>query len=429
VLASVALLKKKLSAMLPLLNEKQRRALIAAEANAWGRGGSAWLARITGMSRTTIRRGRRELERPRSRALGIRHAGGGRKRLTHHHRQLKRELERLLEDATRGDPQSPLRWSSKSTRHLARALANKQIAISHTSVAMLLQSMDYNLQANRKTKEGQDHPDRDAQFRYINEQALASLKRNTPVISVDTKKKELVGNYKNPGQEWRRSGKPLDVQVHDFPDPKVGKAVPYGVYDIYDNKGWVNVGTSADTAEFAVQSIRYWWRRMGKARYPKTKELLICADSGGSNGYRSHLWKLELQKLADQEKLKISVSHFPPGTSKWNKVEHKLFSFITMNWRGKPLISYRTIVKLIAATTSTTGLTVKVRLDKKQYQKGRKVSAALLDQLSIQKHDFHGEWNYTITPRRKMKSKMLKLESTEFWPMISAAGGAGVRGP
>lgn len=273
---------------------------------------------------------------------------------------------------------------------------------------MLLQNMDYNLQANRKTKEGKDHPDRDAQFRYINEQAMAALKRKTPVISVDTKKKELVGDYKNPGQEWRKAGKPINVQVHDFPDPKVGKAVPYGVYDIYDNKGWVNVGTSADTAEFAVQSIRYWWRRMGKARYPKTKELLICADSGGSNGYRSHLWKLELQKLADQEKLKISVCHFPPGTSKWNKVEHKLFSFITMNWRGKPLVSYRTIVKLIAATTSTTGLTVKVRLDKKQYQKGLKVSAEILDRLSIQKHDFHGEWNYTITPRRKIKSKMLQ---------------------
>jgi transposase len=399
------LLKKKLSVMLPLLNEKQRRALIASEANAWGRGGSALLARITGMSRTTIRRGRRELARPRSRAAGIRRPGAGRKQLTHHHRQLKQELEKLLEDATRGDPQSPLRWSSKSTRHLARALAKEHIEISHTSVAMLLQSMDYNLQANRKSKEGTDHPDRDAQFRYINEQALACLKCMTPVISVDTKKKELVGNYKNGGREWRKSGKPVEVQVHDFPDPKVGKAVPYGVYDIYDNKGWVNVGTSADTAEFAVQSIRYWWRRMGKARYPKAKELLICADSGGSNGYRSHLWKLELQELADQEKLQISVCHFPPGTSKWNKVEHKLFSFITMNWRGKPLIDYRTIVKLIAATTSTTGLTVKVRLDKRQYQKGLKVSALILDQLNIQKHDFHGEWNYTIMPRRQIKPK------------------------
>ncbi|MGA8345484.1 MAG: ISAzo13 family transposase [Candidatus Sulfotelmatobacter sp.] len=394
--------------MLPLLNEKQRRALIASEANAWGRGGSALLSRITGMSRTTIRRGRWELARPRLRPVGIRRPGAGRKHLTHHHRQLKQELEKLLEDATRGDPQSPLRWSSKSTRHLARALAKEHIEISHTSVAMLLQSMDYNLQANRKSKEGTDHPDRDGQFRYISEQALASLKCKTPVISVDTKKKELVGNYKNGGQEWRKSGKPVDVQVHDFPDPKVGKAVPYGVYDIYDNKGWVNVGTSADTAEFAVQSIRYWWRRMGKARYPKTKKLLICADSGGSNGYRSHLWKLELQKLADQEQLQIGVCHFPPGTSKWNKIEHKLFSFITMNWRGKPLINYRTIVKLIAATTSTTGLTVKVRLDNRQYQKGLKVSAEILDQLNIQKHDFHGEWNYTIMPRRQIKPKSSK---------------------
>ena len=390
--------------MLPLLNEKQRRALVAAEANAWGRGGSALLARITGMSRMTIRRGRRELARPRSRAMGIRQPGAGRKRLTEHYGHLKPELEKLLDDATRGDPQSPLRWSSKSTRHLARALAQKRMAISHASVATLLQEMDYNLQANRKTKEGNDHPDRDAQFRYINEQALASLKRKTPVISVDTKKKELVGNYKNSGQEWKKAGQPIEVQVHDFPDPKVSKAVPYGVYDINDNKGWVNVGTSADTAEFAVQSIRYWWRRMGKPRYDKSKELLICADGGGSNGYRSHLWKLELQKFADEAKLKISVCHFPPGTSKWNKVEHKLFSFITMNWRGRPLLNYRTIVKLIAATTSTTGLSVKARLDKKQYQKGLKVPAAVLDQLSIRKHDFHGEWNYTITPRKKSRN-------------------------
>ncbi|MGH8679430.1 MAG: ISAzo13 family transposase [Burkholderiales bacterium] len=407
--SSTALLKKKLSVMLPLLNEQQRRALVAAEANAWGRGGSAVLARITGMSRTTIRRGRGELARPRSRAAGIRRPGGGRKRLTHHHGQLKRELEGLLDDATRGDPQSALRWSSKSTRHLARALARKRMAISHTSVALLLQEMDYNLQANRKTQEGKDHPDRDAQFGYINAQALASLRGKRPVISVDTKKKELVGHYKNPGQEWQKAGQPIDVRVHDFPDPKVAKAVPYGVYDIYDNKGWVNVGTSADTAEFAVQSIRYWWQRMGQARYPKANELLICADSGGSNGYRSHLWKLELQKLADREKLKISVCHFPPGTSKWNKVEHKLFSFITMNWRGRPLTDYRTIVKLIAATRSTAGLTVKVRLDKKKYQKGVKVPAALLAQLNIQKHDFHGEWNYTIAPRKKPKGKTPSL--------------------
>ena len=404
----MALLKRKLSVMLPLLNEKQRRALVATEANAIGRGGSALLARITGMSRMTIRRGRQELSRPRSRAIGIRQSGGGRKRLTHHHRHLKRELEKLVDEGARGDPQSPLRWSSKSTRHVARALAKKRMAISHSSVATLLQEMDYSLQANRKNKEGKDHPDRDAQFHYISEQALASLKRKTPVISVDTKKKELVGNYKNAGQEWRKAGEPIDVRVHDFPDPKVGKAVPYGVYDIYDNKGWVNVGTSADTAEFAVQSIRYWWRRMGRSRYPKAQELLICADGGGSNGYRCHLWKLELQKLADQEKLKISVCHFPPGTSKWNKIEHKLFSFITMNWRGKPLLSYRTVVKLIAKTTSTTGLIVKARLDRRKYPKGRKVPAQVLEQLNIQKHDFHGEWNYTITPRKKTGRKSIQ---------------------
>jgi hypothetical protein len=399
-LSSMALLKRKLSAMLPLLNEKQRRAFVAAEANALGRGGSALLARLTGMSRTTIRRGRRELARPRSRAIGIRQPGGGRKRLTQHFRHLKRELEKLVDEGARGDPESPLRWSSKSTRHVARALASKRIVISHASVATLLQDMDYSLQANRKTQEGKGHPDRDAQFRHINEQALGALRRKTPVISVDTKKKELVGNYKNPGREWRKAGQPLNVEVHDFPDPKFPKAVPYGVYDIQDNKGWVNVGMSADTAEFAVQSIRYWWRQMGRDRYPKARELLICADSGGSNGYRCHLWKLELQKLADHEKLNISVCHFPPGTSKWNKIEHKLFSFITMNWRGKPLLTYRTIVKLIAKTTSTTGLTVKVRLDRRKYQKGLKVPKRVLEQLNIHKHEFHGEWNYTITPRK-----------------------------
>jgi hypothetical protein len=399
-LSSMVLLKRKLSAMLPLLNERQRRVFVAAEANALGRGGSALLARLTGMSRTTIRRGRRELARPRSKASGIRQPGGGRKRLTEHYRHLKRELEKLVDEGARGDPESPLRWSSKSTRHVARALASQRIVISHASVATLLQEMDYSLQANRKTREGKDHPDRDAQFRYINEQALGALKRKTPVISVDTKKKELVGNYKNPGREWRTGGQPVDVEVHDFPDPRFPKAVPYGVYDIRDNKGWVNVGMSADTAEFAVQSIRYWWRRMGRGRYPKARELLICADSGGSNGYRCHLWKFELQKLADQEKLKISVSHFPPGTSKWNKIEHKLFSFITINWRGKPLLTYRTIVKLIAKTTSTTGLTVKVRLDRRKYQTGLKVPKPVLEQLNIQKHGFHGEWNYTITPRK-----------------------------
>ncbi len=403
-LASMAVLKRKLLAMLPLLNEKQRRALVAAEANAWGRGGPALLARLTGMSRTTIRRGRGELAHPRTMAIGIRRAGGGRKRLTDHHRQLMRELESLVDEGARGDPQSPLRWNSKSTRQVARALVSRGIAISHVSVATLLQEMGYSLQANRKSQEGKDHPDRDAQFRYINEQALRALRGKRPVISVDTKKKELIGKYKNSGVEWRKAGQPVDVQVHDFPDPKVPKAVPYGVYDIRDNKGWVNVGTSADTAEFAVQSIRYWWRRMGRARYPRARELLICADSGGSNGYRCHLWKLELQRLADQEKLKISVCHFPPGTSKWNKIEHKLFSFITMNWRGKPLLTYRTIVKLIAATTSTAGLTVKVRLDRRKYRKGLKVSEAALKQLNLRKHDFHGEWNYTITPRKEARS-------------------------
>lgn len=401
------MLKRKLASTLPLLNERQRRLFVAAEARAWGWGGTETLARITGMARPTIRRGLRELSVRRAGGSRIRAPGGGRKKLTRRHPRLGAELKKLLEPATRGDPQSPLLWVAKSTRHLAQALAQKGLPASHATMATLLKEMGYSLQANRKTKEGKDHPDRDRQFHYLNETAIAFLKRKNPVISVDTKRKELVGNYKNPGREWHQAGKPLAVKGHDFIDPKMPKAVPYGVYDINDNKGWVNVGTSADTAEFAVASIRYWWRRMGKKRYPKARALLICADSGGSNGYRSHLWKLELQKLADHERLTVTVCHFPPGTSKWNKIEHKLFSFITMNWRGKPLISYRTLVKLIAATTTQAGLTVKARLDRKTYQKGIEVPQAVWDEIVIQKHEFHGEWNYTIAPR-KPKTRVRK---------------------
>lgn len=404
-----AALKRKLASTLPLLNERQRRLTVAAEARAWGWGGIDNLFRLTGMARPTIRRGLRELASRHRLGLGrVRRPGGGRWRLTQRQPRLTAQLKKLLEPATRGDPQSPLLWIAQSTRHLAQALSGRGLRISHATMARLLKEMGYSLQANRKTQEGQDHPDRDQQFRYINDTAIAFLRRTAPVVSVDTKRKELVGNYKNPGRQWHRAGKPIEVKVHDFIDPKVPKAVPYGVYDINDNQGWVNVGTSCDTAEFAVDSIRYWWRRMGRRRYPRAKELLICADSGGSNGYRSHLWKLELQKLADQERLTISVCHFPPGTSKWNKIEHKLFSFITMNWRGKPLLSYRTIVKLIAATTTKAGLTVKVRLDKKQYKTGIKVSPAVLETLAIQKHAFHGEWNYTIAPRKKPKARVRK---------------------
>lgn len=392
-------LKKKLRVILPLLNERQRRILIATEARAWGWGGTETLFRLTGMSRPAIRRGLSELKEKKLDATRVRRPGGGRKRVTNGQPRLKQALMKLVDPATRGDPESPLRWSSKSTRHLEEALRSKDFVVGRTSVGGLLKEMEYSLQANKKTKEGKSHEHRDQQFQYINESAKGFLRRKQPVISVDTKKKEMIGNYKNGGQELEPRGKPLEVKGHDFPTG-VAKAIPYGVYDIGDNRGWVNVGTHSDTAEFAVESIRFWWKRMGKKRYPKSKELLICADSGGSNGSRSHLWKAELQKFSNQVKLRISVCHFPPGTSKWNKIEHKLFSFISMNWRGKPLRSYRTIVKLIAATTTKAGLTVKVRLDKRKYKKGIKVSEDVLKNLNISQHEFHGEWNYTISPNR-----------------------------
>ena len=396
---SLGLLKKKLQKVLPLLNERQRRILIATEAREWGWGGTARLSQITGVSHVTIRRGLVELGKAPLSVTRIRKPGGGRKRVVDKSPGLQQALEALVDPATRGDPESPLRWVSKSTRHLERTLRGKGFIIGRTAVGQLLKEMDYSLQANKKTQEGKSHPDRDGQFQHINECAKTFLRRHQPVISVDTKKKELVGNYKNVGRELERKGHPLEVEGHDFPTD-VPKAIPYGVYDVGDDRGWVNVGTHSDTAEFAVESIRFWWKEMGQDRYPKAQELLICADSGGSNGYRSHLWKAELQKFSNQEGLKISVCHFPPGTSKWNKIEHKLFSFISMNWRGKPLTNYRTIVKLIAATTTKTGLTVRVRLDKRKYKKGIEVSKDVLNNLNISKQDFHGEWNYSIAPNK-----------------------------
>lgn len=392
-------LKRKLKTVLPLLNERQRRILIATEARAWGWGGIDTLFRITGVSRPAIRRGLRELKEKKLHATRIRRPGGGRKRVTAGQPQLKKALMKLVDPATRGDPESPLKWSSKSTRHLEQTLRDKGFVVGRSSVGHLLKEMEYSLQANKKTQEGKSHEHRDQQFHYINDSAKEFLKKKQPVISVDTKKKELIGNYKNGGRELEPKGKPLEVKGHDFPTG-IPKAIPYGVYDIGDNRGWVNVGTHSDTAAFAVESIRFWWKKMGKARYPKSQELLICADAGGSNGYRSHLWKAELQKFSNRERLRISVCHFPPGTSKWNKIEHKLFSFISMNWRGKPLRSYRTIVKLIAATTTKAGLTVKVRLDKRKYRKGMKVSEQVLKNLNLFKHEFHGEWNYTISPNQ-----------------------------
>ncbi len=389
------------------MNERSRRLWAATEARAIGWGGVSLVAEATGMARNTIAVGIRELSRRGRRSVldrdRVRRAGGGRKRLTKLQPKLVSKLEALVEPTTRGDPQSPLRWTTLSVRKLEEALRKDGFEVSYVTVANLLKKLNYTLQGNFKRSEGAvDHTDRDAQFRYINDQAVAQLRARRPVISVDTKKKELVGAYRNAGREWRPKGDPIEVLTHDFPDPEVPKAVPYGIYDIGENKGWVNVGMSADTAEFAVQSIREWWQYMGKPRYPKGRRLLICADSGGSNGYRLQLWKRELQKFATEERLTITVSHFPPGTSKWNKIEHRLFSFISANWRGRPLTDYRTIVNLIAGTTTQAGLTVKVRLDRRKYKRGIKVTKKEMQALNIKPHEFHGEWNYTISPTSRV---------------------------
>ncbi len=392
-------LRLKLAPLLPLLNERQRRVLAASEAKALGRGGVSIVADVTGMSRQTIYRGIEEIGNCES-PDRVRKTGAGRKKLTHLDPSLVDVLEEIVDPSTRGNPESPLRWTCKSVRNIADALAEKGFTIGRQTVATILHELDYSLQANRKTSEGKaDHPDRDEQFQYINKTAKLFLRKSLPVISVDTKKKELIGKYKNDGHEWKHKGKPVEVLSHDFPDPSVPKAVPYGVYDIGKNLGWVNVGMASDTAEFAVESINQWWLRMGRKRYPDAGEIHICADSGGSNGYRIHLWKYELQKFCDRQRIKVTVTHYPPGTSKWNKIEHRLFSYITKNWRGRPLIDYRTIVALIAATTTKAGLAIQVRLDKRQYKKGIKVPVQEIKKLSIRRHSFHGEWNYTINPR------------------------------
>ncbi len=392
-------IRRKLAELFPLLNERQRRLLAAAEARDYGRGGVSIISEITGLSRQTIYNGLRDLESL-DKTERVRSKGGGRKRSTDCMPELLDALEEIVGESTRGDPESPLRWTCKSVRRISTTLRDQGFEVSHQTVARILHDLDYSLQANRKTSEGvESHPDRDSQFQFINALAKKFIKRKYPVISVDTKKKELIGEYKNPGKEWRYKGNPIEVLTHDFPDPKVPKAVPYGVYDIAHNEGWVNVGISADTAEFAVESIRQWWKRMGVAKYKRPRKLLITADSGGSNGYRIHLWKYELQRLVDELQVPISVCHFPPGKSKWNKIEHRLFSFISINWRGKPLRDYRTIVDLIGSTTTKSGLTVKARLDKRKYTKGRKVTASEIKSLNISRSNFHGEWNYTINPR------------------------------
>ena len=395
--------KQRYREMATVLNEQSRRRFVALEARALGRGGVSAMARISGLARSTIYRGLSDIRSKVSAPPGrVRKPGAGRKRKAVADPTLVADLKALVEPVTRGDPMQPLLWTSLSLRNLAKGLAKQGHAVSHTVVGELLQAMGYSLQANSKRREGGQHIDRDAQFRYINTQAVAFLSAHQPVISVDTKKKKLVGNFKNNGREWRPAGQPELVNVHDFIDPKLSRAVPYGVYDLANNVGWVSVGTDHDTASFAVNAIRRWWRTMGKKSHPKASRLMISADGGGSNGYRVRLWKVELQKLADELKLPITVCHLPPGTSKWNKIEHRLFSFITINWRGKPLRSYRTIVQLIAATTTDTGLKVRAELDENKYPKAVKISAEQMATLNIAPHSFHSDWNYTISPSTKM---------------------------
>ena len=393
-------IKERYTALRDQLDERARRMLVAAESQSAGRGGISAVSRATGVSRIVIREGIAELKGPKQLPLGrIRRAGGGRKKATERDPTLKDDLEELLEATTRGDPMSPLRWTCRSVRNLQAELKSKGHAVSHQIVADLLHELEYSLQANSKTKEGGDHPDRNAQFEYLNEKVKRYLSWKEPVISVDTKKKELVGDFKNGGKELRPKGNPEKVRVHDFAIPELGRVNPYGVYDISQNAGWVNVGVDYDTAEFAVESIRRWWRSMGQQTYQKATRLLITADGGGSNGSRVRLWKRELQKLAEETGLRIAVCHFPPGTSKWNKIEHRLFSRITQNWRGKPLISLEVIVNLIAATVSKTGLKVHAEIDTGVYPKGVKISDQELAQLNLIRDEFHGEWNYEIHPR------------------------------
>ena len=397
-MVSLGDIRKKLHGLWPHLNERSRRMLAAAEAEQIGYGGVSLVSRACGLSRVTIIKGIGELRAPPLPEERIRRSGGGRWRLVVRDPKLPGLLDSLVEPLARGDPESPLRWTCKSTRTLAGELTGREHPISHEKVAQLLRDMNYSLQGNRKTEEGEDHPDRDTQFRHINKEVRWALRQGRPVISVDTKKKELVGNYQNKGRQWRQKKTAERVDGHDFPDPSVPRAYPYGIYDLGRNTGFVNVGTDHDTAAFAVASIRGWWRHEGGRLYPGATRLLITADGGGSNGYRLRLWKLELQRLADQTGLEIAVCHFPPGTSKWNKVEHRLFSFISSNWRGEPLRDYETVVGLIACTTTAKGLRVTCRLDRSRYAVGRKVTKEEMANINITPLRFHGEWNYVIRP-------------------------------
>ncbi len=398
--ADEAAIKGRYTRVAGILDERGRRVVAASEALAIGWGGVAAVARATGLSRAVIEDGIKELTgaMPGAAPGRIRRPGGGRKKLADTDPTVRTDLERLVEPTTRGDPESPLRWTCKGVRRLATELQALGHQVSHQWVAEALRDLGYSLQANRKTREGGDHPDRDAQFAHIDATSAAYLAAGDPVISVDAKKKELVGDFKNGGREWRPAGRPEEVRVHDFVIPELGRATPYGVYDLAANAGWGNVGLDRDTATFAVESIRRWWAQGGRARYPDARRLLLTADGGGSNGSRLRLWKWELQRLADETGLAISVCHFPPGTSKWNKIEHRLFAFITQNWRGQPLVSYAAILSLIAATTTATGLTVESYLDTNRYPVGRTVTDEEMATLRLERGAFRGEWNYTILP-------------------------------
>jgi transposase len=395
----------KFAILKPLLDERARRLWAAVEARALGRGGISQVAEATGLSRATIRAGLQELALPATATSPqppperLRRPGGGRKPLGTRDPHLLQALETLVDPVTRGDPMSLLRWTCKSAAKLAAALQAQGHAVSERTVNRLLHDLGYSLQSNRKTLEGCNHPDRDAQFQYINRRAKVFQKQGQPVVSVDTKKKELVGQYRNGGQEWHLQGQPEEVNVHDFPDKVLGKIIPYGVYDEGTNTGWVSVGVDHDTAEFAVETVRRWWRHMGSKVYPKAKRILITADGGGSNGSRCRLWKVELQRFADESGLCISVGHFPPGTSKWNKIEHRMCCHITENWRGRPLVSREVVVNLIGHTTTKTGVTIRSALDENIYPTGREVTDQQMESLAIKRDKFHGEWNYTIRPK------------------------------
>jgi Rhodopirellula transposase DDE domain len=396
-----AVLAATFTAILPHLNERQRRLLLGAAARALGRGGPARVTKASGASRPTVDAGIRELAQPGGpeHSGRVRRPGAGRRRLVERDPGLLGALDRLVDPDTRGDPESPLRWTCKSTRQLAQALTQAGHPVSADTVGRLLRQQGYTLQRTAKTLEGRQHPDRDAQFRYISQQAAAQLAAGQPVVSVDAKKKELVGGFANGGAEWQPSGQPERVNVHDFLDPALGKAIPYGVYDLGANTGWVSVGCDHETSAFAVATLRRWWDGVGRAAYPDADRLLVCADAGGSNDYRRRLWKTELGRLAAETGLQVTVCHFPPGTSKWNKIEHRLFGHISMNWRGRPLVSHQVIVELIGATTTRAGLRVHAELDQGTYPKGIKVSDQELAAVPIRRHGWHGEWNYTVLPQ------------------------------